>query len=107
NGNPAARTFSAIKAGKASVDCRPNPAVRLSPRKTSVFVRVGAGVGVETCAKSGCRKKQRTSAIPQITGIVFLIRRESCSRKQDESAPTAYDSISNPQRAEPDTDFRD
>ena len=35
------------RAGNASVGWTPNPAVRLSPRKTSNFVRVGVGLGVE------------------------------------------------------------
>src|SRR5437016_9732642 len=66
-----------------------------------------AGDGVLVSPKIAGEKKQSASAIPQIAGIVFLMRGESCSRKQVEPTSTVNDSISHPQRPEPHQDLCD
>src|SRR5436190_3103120 len=105
-GKPAARTFSPINAGNASFGCTPKPAVRLSPRKTTAFDGRGAA-GSAVWPNVAAEKKQRASAIRQIAGIVFLMRGESCSRKQDEPASTVNDSIIDPERSTPHENLRD
>src|SRR5438046_6872478 len=63
--------------------------------------------GVPVCPKIAVEKIQSASAIPQIAGIVFLMRGESCSRKQVEPTATVNDSIRHPQRPATHENLRD